>query len=135
MLTIHMCSFSYRSGIPVDDHGHGGGFVFDCRGLPNPGRLPEFNAFTGRDACVIEYFAPERSVHEFLEAVTVVVELTVASYERRNHDHVSVAFGCTGGQHRSVYCAEWLAGRLRAAGRHVVVEHRSAAFAAAHSGA
>src|SRR5690348_6174477 len=113
MFTVHVSSFSYASGgYPVDDWGHGGGFVFDCRCLPNPGRLEGYETLTGRDEPVIRYLSDEPGVGEFLNAIGRVADIAVASYNERGFAHLSIAFGCTGGQHRSVYCAEWLAQRL-----------------------
>ena len=106
-------SFSYRGGIPNDDSGHGGGFVFDCRSLPNPGRFERYAKLTGADAEVIAYLDKEPEVARFLEHAYALVDQSVESYKQRNFTALGVAFGCTGGQHRSVYCAEHLARRLR----------------------
>ena len=123
-LTVHVFSFSYRHGLPKDDTGHGGGFVFDARGVPNPGRLEKFKPLTGRDAPVIEYLSQQESAHQFLNGALAMVDASVKAYQSRGFNSLSVAFGCTGGQHRSVYFAEQLAKRLR--GRHgvdVVLRH------------
>ena len=115
MPRVHIYSFSYpRTGVPADPWGHGGGFVFDCRLLPNPGRLEKFVSQTGYDPEVREYFEERADVDVFLRAVATVVDMAIAAYERRGYEHLSVAFGCTGGQHRSVYCARWLSERLEA---------------------
>jgi len=125
-LVVRIFSFSYhRGGAPQDEAGHGGGFVFDCRSVPNPGREARFKALTGRDAPVIEYLEAQESARQFLGAVSALVEATVGEYQRRGFKHLMVSFGCTGGQHRSVYFAEQLAKRLRVShGVAVVVRHR-----------
>jgi len=105
MLKIHIVSFSYKNGIPVDGSGHGGGFVFDCRGLPNPGRLDFYKNLTGKDKEVAAYLDNEIVTHRFLLAVTEAVSVSIDSFIERGFDYLSINFGCTGGQHRSVYCA------------------------------
>jgi aminoglycoside/choline kinase family phosphotransferase len=112
-LTVHVQSFSYRQGYPEDHTGHGGGFVFDCRALPNPGRLPEFEAHTGRDADVIAYIERAAEAEGFWTSVVSLVDTSVEEYKRRQFSDLTVSFGCTGGQHRSVYFAERLARHLR----------------------
>ena len=112
-LTIRINSFSYRRGIPVDETGNGGGFVFDCRALQNPGRYDEYKGFSGQDAAVIEFFRREPDVESFLHNVYALVDRSVENYQQRNFLNFMVSFGCTGGQHRSVYCAEQLAQHLR----------------------
>ena len=123
-LTIRIYSFSFHHAMPADEEGHGGGFVFDARGLPNPGREERFRMLTGRDEPVIEYLAREPSVGDFLAHATALVDESAASYRRRGFTSLMVSFGCTGGQHRSVYLAEQLAKHLRASGRvEVLVRH------------
>ena len=112
-LTVRVSSFSYLNGMPQDDKGHGGGFVFDCRGLPNPGKHAEYAPLTGMDAPVIAFLEAERDVKDFMEHVGALVERSVLKYQSRNFTDLMVSFGCTGGRHRSVYCAELLAKRLR----------------------
>jgi aminoglycoside/choline kinase family phosphotransferase len=124
-LTVRIFSFSYHRGLPQDDTGNGGGFVFDARSLPNPGREERFKPLTGKDAPVSDYLSREESVRQFLASARSLVDASVAAYRRRGFKHLMVSFGCTGGQHRSVYLAEQLARHLRdTPGLEVVVCHR-----------
>jgi aminoglycoside/choline kinase family phosphotransferase len=125
-LTVRVFSFSFhREGVPKDESGNGGGFVFDGRSLPNPGREERFKNLTGKDAPVAEYLNQQESVHRFLDHVTPLVDASVAAYQSRGFKNLMVSFGCTGGQHRSVYLAEQLANHLRANnGVKVAVKHR-----------
>jgi aminoglycoside/choline kinase family phosphotransferase len=124
-LTVRIFSFSFHRGWPKDETGNGGGFVFDGRSLPNPGREERFKALTGRDAPVIEYLNQQESVHQFLASVLSLVDSSIHEYQRRGFKNLMVSFGCTGGQHRSVYLAEQLAKRLRGRnGVEVVLHHR-----------
>ncbi len=124
-LTVQIFSFSFHRGWPKDETGHGGGFVFDGRNLPNPGREERFKALTGKDAAVIDYLNQQESVHQFLASALSLVDASVSEYQRRGFKNLMVSFGCTGGQHRSVYLAEQLAKRLRGRnGVEVVVRHR-----------
>ena len=123
-LIVRIFSFSYHGGIPTDESGHGGGFVFDARSIPNPGREEKFKALTGKDAPVIEYLDQQESAHQFLASVMSLVDASVSAYQRRGFTSLTVSFGCTGGQHRSVYFAEQLAKRLSSRNRvEVVVRH------------
>jgi hypothetical protein len=112
-LVVQIFSFSFRQGAPKDESGHGGGFVFDARSVPNPGREERFKALTGKDAAVIEYLNQQESAQEFFASALSLVEGSVAAYQRRGFTSLMVSFGCTGGQHRSVYFAEEMAKRLR----------------------
>jgi aminoglycoside/choline kinase family phosphotransferase len=124
-LTVRVFSFSFHRGLPQDETGNGGGFVFDGRSLPNPGREERFKSLTGKDAPVIDYLNQQESVHQFLASVRSLVDESVSTYQRRGFKHLMVSFGCTGGQHRSVFLAEQLAKYLRAKdGVEVVVRHR-----------
>jgi len=124
-LVVQITSFSFHRGWPRDESGHGGGFVFDGRCLPNPGREERFKPLTGRDAPVSDYLNQQGSVHQFLASVFSLVDASVSEYQRRGFKSLSVAFGCTGGQHRSVYLAEQLAKRLSGHnGVEVLLHHR-----------
>jgi aminoglycoside/choline kinase family phosphotransferase len=124
-LTVRIFSFSFHRGMPKDESGHGGGFVFDGRSLPNPGREERFKALTGKDAPVAEYLNQQESVHQFLASAMSLVDASVNSYRQRGFKNLMVSFGCTGGQHRSVFLAEQMAKRLRGRnGVEVVLHHR-----------
>jgi aminoglycoside/choline kinase family phosphotransferase len=131
-LCVRVFSFSFHRGLPSDDSGHGGGFVFDCRGLPNPGREERFKSLTGRDEPVIEYLSREEGVHQFLASAMSLVDASIATYQNRKFKNLMVSFGCTGGQHRSVFMAEQLARHLRNKAdvdvevRHLALEERPA---------
>src|SRR5208337_914486 len=123
-LTVRIFSFSFHRDKPADESGNGGGFVFDGRCLPNPGREEQFRSLTGKDEPVIDYLNRQESVHQFLAGVMSLVDASVSSYQRRGFKNLMVSFGCTGGQHRSVYLAEQLAKHLRvASGIEVTVRH------------
>jgi aminoglycoside/choline kinase family phosphotransferase len=130
-LTVRVFSFSFHQGLPKDDSGNGGGFVFDARSIPNPGRQEQYKNLTGHDAPVIDYLNQQESVHQFLASVMSLVDSSVSEYQRRGFKNLMVSFGCTGGQHRSVYFAEQLAKRLRGrnglevAVRHLAMEKRA----------
>ena len=113
-LTIHIFSFSFHREVPKDETGNGGGFIFDARSLPNPGREDRFKPLTGKDVPVIEYLNQQESVHQFLASAMSLVDASAASYRKRGFKNLMVSFGCTGGQHRSVFLAEQLARHLRA---------------------
>jgi aminoglycoside/choline kinase family phosphotransferase len=111
-LIVRIFSFSFHRGGPKDETGNGGGFVFDCRSVPNPGREERFKALTGKDASVIEYLNQQPAAHEFFARATSLVDASVSNYQLRGFKNLMVSFGCTGGQHRSVYFAEQLAKHL-----------------------
>lgn len=112
-LTVHIKSFAYKHGIPKDNTGHGEGFVFDCRFLPNPGRLEAYQSFSGKDQEVISYLKNYPEVHRAIDQFIQISEQAITNYLEREFDHLSINFGCTGGQHRSVYCAEALKKHLQ----------------------
>lgn len=112
MLTVEVISFSYRKGYPAAADGNGGGFVFDCRFLNNPGRIDIYKSLTGKDIDVKDYLRQFSEVDFFLKHVWDIVDLAVAKYIERRFTSLQISFGCTGGQHRSVYCAEETARHL-----------------------
>jgi RNase adaptor protein for sRNA GlmZ degradation len=115
--TVTISSFSYKNGVPQDTTGNGGGFVFDCRYLNNPGRYNEFKELNGREK--------ENAVNDFFNHTFHLVEQAIDVYLKRGFTNLSVSFGCTGGQHRSVYMAERLAANIKS--RHklnVILNHQ-----------
>lgn len=121
MLTVSVCSFSFKRGLPVDESGNGGGYIFDCRSTHNPGKYEQYKALTGRDQPVIDFLEQDGEILTFLDSVYALVDHHVERFVERDFTHLSVSFGCTGGQHRSVYSAESLAAHLRAKYPHVSV--------------
>lgn len=112
-LLVKICSFSYRKGLPQDETNNGGGFVFDCRGILNPGRIDEFKTQHGRDKPVKDFLEQQTQMLSYLNSVFDIVDMTVEDYIKRDFESLMVSFGCTGGQHRSVYAADALARHLR----------------------
>ena len=112
-LTIEVYSFSYKNGIPKFGGDHGGGYVFDCRGILNPGRYEAYKYHTGNDAVVKQFLERETRMPDFMNHACAMVSLNVEDYIVRGFEHLGIAFGCTGGQHRSVYAANHIAGYLR----------------------
>lgn len=111
-LNVTVTSFSFKKGIPEDPSGNGGGYVFDCRSIHNPGRYKQYKQLTGMDKEVIDFLEEDGEILSFLDHVYGVVDPHVETYASRGFTSLMVNFGCTGGQHRSVYCAEHLARHL-----------------------
>ena len=113
-LTVEIHSFSYKKGgIPKDNSGNGGGFAFDCRGILNPGRIEEYKPQTGNDLPVQEYLETQTEMPKFIELVKNIVSINIDNYLERGFEHLQINFGCTGGQHRSVYSALKIAEFIR----------------------
>lgn len=109
MLNVKIYSFSYKkSGIPIDTSGNGGGFVFDCRFVYNPGREDAFKVLTGKDESVINFLNNNKIMQDFLTNIFNTAVFAVNNYIERDFSHLMFSFGCTGGQHRSIYAADKL---------------------------
>lgn len=110
MLTIDIHSFSYKKGgIPKDESGNGGGYCFDCRGILNPGRIDQYKPLTGKDESVQKYLLEHTEMPHFIESIKAIISISIRDYLARNFEHLQINFGCTGGQHRSVFAAETIA--------------------------
>ena len=124
-LTVRVMSFSYKKGIPEDPSGNGGGYVFDCRAIHNPGKYDAYKQLTGRDGPVIRFLEEDGEILTFLEHVYALADAHVQRFLERGFTHLSICFGCTGGQHRSVYAAEHVAQHIHEKfGVNVEVNHR-----------
>ncbi len=106
-------SFSYKRGIPLDLSGNGGGFVFDCRGVHNPGRYEPYKKLTGRDQPVIDFLVTKSNITDFVDNAKRIITPSIEEYLKRGFSSLMVSFGCTGGQHRSVYSCEQIAAYLQ----------------------
>lgn len=112
-MTVTIYSFSFKKGLPADASGNGGGYIFDCRSTHNPGKYEQYKHLTGRDKEVIEFLEKDGEILTFLSSVYALVDHHVERFIERDFTHMQVSFGCTGGQHRSVYSAEALAKHLK----------------------
>ncbi|MDH4225031.1 MAG: hypothetical protein OEW12_05250 [Deltaproteobacteria bacterium] len=122
--TIHLASFGFKySGIPQDPSGHGGGFVFDCRSLPNPFWIPELRDYSGLDQPILDYMAGQPLVEEYLKHTSWLVLNAARLYREWNRERLMVSFGCTGGRHRSVYLATRMGRILEGEGYRVDLVH------------
>lgn len=124
-LTVKVYSFSYKKGIPEDDSGNGGGYVFDCRGVHNPGKYDQYKPLTGRDKPVIDFLEEDGEILTFLDSVYKLADAHVERYIERGFSSLMFSFGCTGGQHRSVYSAQHVAEHIaKKFGVKVILTHR-----------
>lgn len=121
-LHVKVYSFSYKRGYPDDFSGNGGGFIFDCRGMHNPGRYDEYKPLTGLDRPVIDFLKQKGEIDGFVDKAVDIVSPTVARYISRGFSQLQIGFGCTGGRHRSVYSAQAVAEKLAALYPDAVIE-------------
>lgn len=113
MLKVRVFSFSYlQNGIPADDSGNGGGYVFDCRFITNPGQFAEYKSKNGKDFDVKFFLETQTEMPDFLKSVFTITDKAIDKYTKRDFTDLMVSFGCTGGQHRSVYAAEAMGKRI-----------------------
>jgi len=122
-LIVRINSFSYKSGLPLDGSGNGGGFIFDCRLLTNPGKIEKYKNLNGNDQSVIDFFKKKKEADEFMKNVFSLVNQAVKKYKKRNFNDLMINFGCTGGQHRSIFCANKLVEYLKTKGIKTIVRH------------
>ena len=123
-MLISIYSFGYqKNGIPTNEYGDGGGFVFDCRFLLNPHHDPKLREFTGKDREIKEFFSDSHPADLFIEDCVAMIEISMKTYILKNYSNMQVSFGCTGGRHRSVYCAERAAKKLSSKGYQVQIIH------------
>lgn len=108
-LEILIQSFSFKKGFPEDESGNGGGYVFDCRGILNPGRYDEYKKLTGRDKPVIDFLEQKTSINQWLQHIFNTIQFNIEDYLQRGFKNLQISFGCTGGQHRSVYSTDKMA--------------------------
>ena len=112
-LVLVINSFSYRKGIPACDNESGGGYVFDMRGILNPGRFDDYKKLSGKDKSVQDFLEQRTKMNDFLNSVWDLIDISIDNYLGRDFEHLSINFGCTGGQHRSVFAAEQTARHIR----------------------
>lgn len=105
-LVVEIQSFSFRNSYPFDESGNGGGYVFDCRGILNPHRFESLKYLTGKDSEIHDFFTSKTKMPEFLNNIFMIINISINNYIERDFEHLQINFGCTGGQHRSVYAAE-----------------------------
>jgi len=123
-LTVQIESFSYKKGLPQDYSGNGGGYIFDCRAIKNPGRFEEYKNLTGKDESVRKFLLEQSDINAFLQNVYSLIDRHIEVFLGRKFAHLSIFFGCTGGQHRSVFCAESLAEHLKKYDVSIKLKHR-----------
>ncbi len=124
MVKISVFSFGYhKSGIPKDQEGNNGGFVFDCRFLPNPHNDENLRPYTGKEKPIIDFFKNLELVNDYLEKCLSLVKVACKEYDKKGYQNLQVSFGCTGGKHRSVYCSEKFTSELNKMGYRIELKH------------